>query len=266
MRTRLLVAPLVGIALATLARAQTPVFGPEFQVNATTTSYQYSAAVANVGPSCNFVVVWTADGQDGSHTGIEGRLFDSAGAPTGGEFAVNVSTTGYQLVPRVASNAAGNFVVTWSEYVPGSGLSAEVRARRFDASGAPQGGDIIINTYTTGEQSLSSAAMDSAGNFVVVWDSGPDYGTAQTGQDGSDFGVFGRRYDANGNPLSAEFQVNEYTTGEQSLPRIAMNPAGDFIVVWMSPQDAQNGAIMARRYDANGTPISGEFQVNTTEV
>jgi hypothetical protein len=102
MRTRFLVAPLVGIALASLARAQTPVFGPEFQLNVTTTGYQYGASVATVGAACNFVVVWTSDAQDGDFTSIVGRLFDSSGAPAGGEFVVNASTTGYQGIARVA--------------------------------------------------------------------------------------------------------------------------------------------------------------------
>ncbi len=44
-----------------------------------------------------------------------------------------------------------------------------------------------------------------------------------------------------------------------------MNPGGDFMVVWNSQQDAQVGAVMARRYAADATPLGGEFQVNTTE-
>jgi hypothetical protein len=60
-------------AVAALARAQAPVFGPEFQVNTTATSYQYAPSVANIGAESNFVVAWSSDGQDGSHTGAVGR-------------------------------------------------------------------------------------------------------------------------------------------------------------------------------------------------
>ncbi len=166
----------------------------------------------------------------------------------------------------VGSNAAGDFVVAWTEFVSYD-ASYEIRARRFDSSGTPQGGDIVVNTYTTGTQAGSPVALDSAGNFVVVWTSAPDFLTGQPPQDGSGSGVFARRYDASGNPLSAEFQVNQYTTGHQYGPRIAMNPAGDFIVVWTSEhQDAQSSSIIARRYDNAGTPIGGEFRVNTHEA
>ena len=253
-------------ALAAIARAQAPVFGPEFQVNVFTPGYQYASGAANLGPSCNFVVTWASEGADGNLTGVAGRLFDADGNPTGGDFVVNVSTTGYQGLPSVASNDAGTFVVTWTESASAAPSAYEVRARRFNSSGAPQGGEIIVNTYTTGTQARSDVALDSAGNFVVVWHSGPDVGSGQPAQDGDNLGVFARRFDSSGNPLSAEFQVNQYTTGYQSRPTIAMRPTGEFIVVWASPQDDQLGAIMGRRYDSSGNPIGGEFQVNTTEL
>ncbi len=266
MSRKLIWASLALIAVASLARGQAPVFGPEFQVNTTTTSYQYAPSVANVGPTSNFVVVWSSDGQDGDHTGAVGRLFDAAGTPLAGEFAVNVSTTGYQDRVLVGSNAAGNFVVAWTEFVSYD-ASYEIRARRFNSSGTPQGGDILVNTYTTGSQGASPVAMDSAGNFVVVWSSAPDFLTTQPPQDGSGSGIFARRFDANGNPLSVEFQVNQYTTGNQYSPRIAMNPGGEFIVVWTSDhQDAQSSSIVARRYDNAGAPLGGEFRVNTHEA
>ena len=267
---KLLVACIGVFAIAARVRAQAPVFSDEFQVSVTPPGYPAylftSSSVANLGPDSNFIVIWSTVGFDGSESGVVGRRFDAAGTPLGGEFGVNASTTGGQSLPHVGSNAAGNFVATWGESVAGSGVSSEVRARRFDASGAPQGGDIAVNTYTSGVQGGSSVAMSSAGEFVVVWWSGPEYGSGQVGQDGSDLGVFGRRYDASGNPLSAEFQVNQYTTGGQWDPRIAMNPDGSFVVVWRSPQDAQYAGIMARRYDNTGAPLGGEFRVNSTEL
>jgi len=259
MRTRFLPGFLTGLALAPLAAAQAPVFSPEFQVNTTTTTDQYGPAVANTGPDGNFVIVWTgSNGQDGDLGGIFGRRFDVTGAPLGGEFPVNAYTTSDQGIARIGSNDAGNFVVTWTHVDPGA-AGYEIRARRFDATGTPQGGDIAVNTYTTGVQARSSVGVSSTGSFVVVWDSAG-------GQDGDDLGVFAQRFDSAGAKVGNEFQVNQYTTGYQARSRIAMKPAGDFIVVWASPQDAQLGAIMARRYDAAGNPLGGEFQVNTTEL
>jgi len=261
MRTRLLLASLSVSAVASIVHGQgigVLASGLEFQVNEFTTGDQKRASVANVGGTCGFVAVWSSEGQDGSDTAVVGRLFDVDGNPAGGDFLVHVATAGAQGLAAVGSNAAGAFVVTWTDGTLGDPASYEVRARRFDSAGTPQGGDIPVNAFTTGQQAGSSVALDTAGNFVVVW--------ASDGQDGGGLGVFGRRFDSNGDPLAGDFQVNEYTTGDQSRPRIAMSPAGDFIVVWEGGPDADAGAVMARRYDAGGSALGDEFRVNTTEA
>ncbi len=257
MRIRILAASLTGFGFAALALAQAPVFSPEFQVNTFTTGAQYGATAANLGPTGNFVVTWNdAAGADGDGYGVRGRMFDVTGAPLAGEFTVNASSTADQGYARVGSNANGDFVVTWTDgSTPGAAF--EINARRFNSSGAPQGGNIAVNTFTTGNQAFPSVALDSAGNFVVVWQSSL--------QDGADWGVFGQLFDSTGAKVGSEFQVNQFTTGAQRDQRVVRRPTGEFLVVWRSPQDAQGGAIMARRYAANGTPSGGEFQVNTTE-
>jgi hypothetical protein len=255
---RLLLGSFAVVALASFASAQAPVFSDEFQVNTYTTAAQYGATVANTGPDGDFVVTWNdVTGADGDGYGVRGRMFDVTGAALGGEFAVTASGTGDQGYGRVGSNANGDFVVTWTDgATPGEAFN--IHARRFDSSGAPQGGNIIVNTFTPGNQALSSVALDSAGNFVVVWQSSL--------QDGADWGVFGQRFDNTGAKVGVEFQVNQFTTGAQRDQRVAMRPNGEFMVVWRSPQDGGGGAILARRYQANGTPVAGEFQVNTREA
>ncbi len=251
---RLLLAAFAVVALASFARAQAPVFSDEFQVNTYTTANQYGATAANLGPSGSFVVTWNdQDGADGDGYGVRGRLFDVTGSPLGGEFTVTEFGTNNQGYARVGSNANGNFVVTWTE--GGTPGGYQIYARRFSSTGTPQGGNIAVNTYTTNTQAFSSVALDSTGNFVVVWQS--------LGQDGSERGVFGQLFNNTGAKVGAEFQVNQQTTGNQQDQRVARRPSGEFMVVWRSPQDGNGGAVMARRYQANGTPVAGEFQVNT---
>jgi hypothetical protein len=68
-------------------------------------------------------------------------------------------------------------------------------------------------------------------------------------------------------PLGAGFQVNGVTSGAQSLPDVAADAAGNFVVVWESSTSAGNDAsarsIQARRYRADGVPLGDQFQVNT---
>jgi hypothetical protein len=155
--------------------------GIEFQVNSYTSGIQTNPAVAS-DLDGNFVVVWM--GPDGSGRGIFGQRYDLSGTAQGGEFRVNTFTTAEQLSPRVSADDHG-FVVVWSSFGQDNSSYA-VMARRYDASGVPQGGEFRVNTYTTNRQEASSVASAADGTFVVVWTS--------LNQDGHLRGVFGQRF------------------------------------------------------------------------
>ncbi|MCA9102486.1 MAG: hypothetical protein KDA63_15095, partial [Planctomycetales bacterium] len=112
------------------------------------------------------------------------------------------------------------------------------------------------------EESNRSVAVDHDGDFVVTW-------TAYGDADGDGAGVFMRLFGRNGLPLTSEMQVNTFTAGDQRNANVAMDADGDFVIVWESelqdPYDDSSG-IFGQRFAANGTPISGEFQVHTSTV
>ncbi len=239
-------------------QAQVP-GGPEFRVNTYTTRSQYQPAVAMDGGG-NFVVVWTSGRQDAGYAGIFGQRYDAAGAPRGSEFQVNTYATGQQLVPSVAADGAGGFVVVWMSYGQ-DGSRGGVFGRRYDTTGVPRGSEFQVNSYTTAYQYAPSVASGAKGDFVVVW--------IGYGQDRSADGVFARRYDAAGQPLAGEFQVNTYTSGNQGLPTqgpatVALDASGGLVITWPSfRQDGDAFGVFAQRYDATGAGIGAEFQVNT---
>ncbi|MBI3448636.1 MAG: hypothetical protein HY049_06955 [Acidobacteria bacterium] len=226
----------------------------EFQVNTYTTAGQYGPSIASDGAG-NFVVVWSSFGQDGSQFGVFGQRFDSSGAPQGGEFQVNATTTDYQRSPAVAADSSGNFVVAWeSQGQDGSGYG--IFGRRFDSTGTPASAEIQINTFTTGDQAVPSIAMDPLGNFVVAWNS--------YAQDGSDYGVFARRFDSSASPVAGEFQVNTFTTGRQLGTSVGMDTNGGMVVTWRSfDQDGSRFGVFGRPFDAGGVATGPEFQANT---
>ncbi len=213
--------------------------GSEFQVNPPTSNLQSGPEVASAANG-DFVVVWYRLGQDGSNWGVFGQRLDASGLPRGSEFQVNSFTTGIQFGPAVASDPNGNFVVTWfSDGQDGSGFG--VFGQRFDASGVPQGSEFQVNSYTAGTQYEPKVASDANGNFVVAWQS--------NGQDGSGWGVFGRRFNAAGVPQGSEFQVNTFTTSTQSLPKVASAANGNFVVVWQGvAQDGSSYGILGQRF------------------
>ena len=229
--------------------------GAEFRVNSYTTDQEAYPAVAS-DANGNFVVVWSGyGGQDGSGTGIFGRRFDSGGNPLGSDFPINSYTTANQNSPHVATDAGGNFVVVWKSYGQDGSLDG-IFGQRFDASGARQGGEFQVNSYTTYHQQGPRVASDEAGNFAVVWNSAD--------QDGNVSGVFGRRFNASGVPQGSEFRVNSYTTSFQFGAAVASSTNGDFVVAWNSfGQDGSDDGVFARRFDSGGSPLGTEVRINS---
>jgi hypothetical protein len=213
--------------------------GGEFQVNTYTTADQGQPYVS-MDSDGRFVVTWNSLSQDGSLYGMFGQRFDAAGARQGAEFQVNSYTTYGQANSAVAMAAGGNFVVVWSSATQDSGFGG-IFGRRFDAAGVPQGIEFQVNTYTTFDQLKPAIATDAVGNFVVVWHSYT--------QDGNGHGVYGKRYGADGIAWGPEFRVNTYTTSDQRYAAVAMDPVGNFIVVWQSyGQDGDLNGIFGQRY------------------
>ena len=65
-------------------------------------------------------------------------------------------------------------------------------------------------------------------------------------------------------PRTADFPVNTFTAGDQHAPAIAALALDGYVVTWVSDaQDGSGGGIYAQRYDSNGTPLGGEFRINT---
>jgi hypothetical protein len=240
----------------------------EFQVNTYTTSYQWGPSVS-VDADGDFVVVWSSlygtanDGNDAYHA-IQGQRYDASGNVIGSEFQVNTLDFGKQILPSVAAAADGDFVVVWeSEHINDYHLL--IQGQRFDASGNTVGAEFQVSNDTTtypSYQENPKVAVDADGDFVVVWDR-----NGSAGSDTSGRSIQGKRYDASGNVVGAQFQVNSYTTSTQSHPSVAMSAGGDFVVSWGSNgsagTDTDNQSIHAQRYDASGNTIGAEFQVNT---
>ena len=227
--------------------------GPEFRVNSYTTADQRgSFAAGTLGINYHRVFVWTSIEQDGSGLGVFGRIDGS------GEFRVNTYTTGYQADPSVAIDESGNFVVVWASDQDGS--ESGVFGQRFTVGGTPLGPEFRVNTVTTDSQEQPRVATDANGNFVVVWTS--------EAQDGSAAGVFGQRYASSGNPVGPEFQVNTYTTGFQYRPVVsAAATPNNFVVVWQDGTSPGGGlpgrGVFGQRYATVGVPLGPEFEVET---
>jgi hypothetical protein len=154
--------------------------GSEFRLNTYTTGEQTSPSVDYDG-SGNFVAVWESYGQVGSYVGIFGQRWSGAGVAAGSEFRANTYTRDDQGYPQVSKDGAGNFVVVWHSYSQ-DGDGYGIWGQRYSSTGSQSGPDFQVNVYTSHSQQFPSVSRNTAGAFVVSWES--------YAQDGSDYGVF----------------------------------------------------------------------------
>ena len=191
--------------------------------------------------------------------------------PAGAELQVNTYTTSEQSKPSVTPDGSEGFVVVWESGFPaglpsppGPGVDGSelgIALRRFTSEGSPVGEELVVNTYTTGNQFQGTSALLGAGGFVVVW--GDDRYSIPEGASYID--LFAQRFSSDGSANGGEFRINADTTGVWAHPSVAPLGGGGFVVVWLdcAPSCFPGDAVLGRRFDANGAFLGDEFQVNT---
>lgn len=236
--------------------------GAQFLVNTYTTSLQGDSAIA-VDPAGDFVVVWSSfgsSGGDSSYTSVQGQRFTSNGTAAGAQFQVNTYTPGGQYYPAVAMAASGDFLVVWSSE-ESQYFYPSIQGRLFASDGTAVGTQFQISSATALYQEAAVAGTPDSG-FVVVWHSD----TAVNG-DSDSSSIQGRRYGSDGIAVGAQFLVNAYTTGAQTLAAISANAAGDFVVSWQSlgsgGGDVELESVQGQRFASDGAAIGAQFQVNS---
>ena len=176
------------------------------------------------------------------------------------------STASFTLSVRATStNSASDDTATNLATIPVTVMPA---AHPHPLDGGPQ----RVNSYTPGDQVFFDgedvprqpiATWDN-GNYIIVWTS--------AGKDGSGAGIFAQKYDASGNPLGGEIQINVFTAGEQRTASVATLDDGSFVVTWRSfgqvvPDGYYNAYysywdVFARHLDSSGVG-GAEVHVNT---
>ena len=223
----------------------------EFQVTTLTGGGQRLPSAA-VDADGDFVIAWRGTSPAAYEVFLS--RFSSGGTLLTGQIQVNTYTPDQQLNPAVASEADGDFVVTWFSLTQ-DGATGGIFARRFSSAGAALASEFQVNAYTPDDQRYPSVSAAANGDFVVAWQSYL--------QDGASWGVFARSFSSAGAPLTGELQVNAYTVNGQSNPSVAVSASGQFVVVWQSSlQDGYLSGVFARRFSSSGAALANEFQIN----
>ena len=222
------------------------------RVNTTIREGQFSPSV-DIADDGTFVVTWHGRGL-GDQRGVFAQWYDADGVAVGTETLVNSTTGGVQQNAVIAAGQ-DNVVVVWEG--TGVGDLDGIFMRRFDSTGRAISAEMLVNSATAKQQAFPDVAMGSDGSFIVTWSS--------RHQDGSDWGVYAQRFDAEGDRLGGEFQVNSTVEASQVQASVATDEGGEFTIAWSSlGQDGDSWGVFAQKYAGNGNPIRSEIQLNAT--
>ncbi|MCU0281466.1 MAG: hypothetical protein MUE66_06500, partial [Acidimicrobiia bacterium] len=234
------------------------------------TGHDFSPAVAWNQVTGRYLVVW----QDARDIGtrnwdIYGRTITELGAPSGDD--LRISTNGMQtnsifvthieeIAPDVAADTlSGGYLVVWQDgrHAPAAD-GYDIRARRVAAGGKNQGADFRVNRLAAAHQQSPALAWNEGdAEFLVVWQDGRNFATG--GWD-----IFGRRVAADGTRPAGDVRVSARAPLGEYTPDVAFDPgSGQYLVVWEDWRDygARTGDTFARRLDADGARVGGDFRV-----
>jgi hypothetical protein len=177
-----------------------------------------------VSPTGGLLVVWESPTDR-----ISGQLFSPSGMPVGVEFQVDSGSGTASGSPSAAWEPPGSYLVAWQNDSDGDGNG--IFARRLDSAGMPVGVEFQVNSVTAGEQVQPDVAVDTVGEFVIVWQS----------DDADGRGIAGQRFAPSGMPVGVELQLNRSQAEDQSRPGAAYARDGLFYVAWESEDTTGDG-------------------------
>ena len=169
--------------------------------------------------------------------------------------------------PDVVVDESGRSLWVW-DGTP-STTRKEVFLRIFPADGGPPGDPVQVNTFAEDNQHFPRIAVRDDGSFLVVWLS------KERPQPEDNFTrniIRSQAFDADSNPVGSEQILSELKPllGTGNKVDVAALSGGDYIVVWRSSQtpepDDSSTTIQGRRIGANGAPLAGQFQINSTKT
>jgi hypothetical protein len=217
--------------------------------------------VVGMSPAGTFAAAYEGNACPGLNIqkGIKVRRFDPSLA------TANLNGLVSQLPLSVDVDATGGMAVAIADGSSVAGPcdtadSCTLVVRRFAANGsalssvtfAPYANTGVVTTFAP------ALAVRGDGGFVVVWVR-LDFTTSQT------LFVVGRRYDAAGQPVGAEFEISAgvVVPGSQgfSAPSIAMSQSGDFVVGFVIEDRAY-----VRSYSAAGQPAGPPVLITNQDV
>jgi hypothetical protein len=226
--------------------------GEEIQINHNISGNQTEPSVAT-DDAGNFLVAWHGPGpSEDDKEDIFARRYYSDGFPVYSEMHVNNHSIDKQLYPAAAVNGHGDFVIVWESANVATEGTKSICGRLYDCNGLALDDEFIVSGQAANSR-YPDVAMDDSGGFAVVWM-----------DDSDDNSVMAKLYESDGSVKTEAFKVNTIGFSSVTMPSIAMDSAGFFVIAWDGdPELASMDDIHARLFDPNGIALGEQFRVNT---
>ncbi len=247
----------------------TPAAAAPNNVNGTATAL--SVLGADDGGASNLTYTWSTTGTppaavNFSSNGTNASKNATATFSKAGSYVFQVTVTDAGGLSTTSSvNVMVHQTATLVVVAPANATVPANDLQQFTGTVQDQFGDAVspqpgINYSLTGPGTLSNSGLylapSTTGTGTVTATAGPLSGSRPF-----TIGAAGPV----STPLGGETLVNTASTGgNQQLPAVAMDDSGNFIVVW--EDGAAGGEVNAQLYNASGTAVGSQFQVNTLQA
>ncbi len=200
----------------------------------------------------SYLVAWYDYRNDNDYD-IYGQRLDVSGNPSGGNFLISSTGSGYNDYYLTIASHDNGYGVFWYAYDPGWSYS-NIYGRLFETDGDSIGPMLVLNDTTTSSRYAyypSSACNDSG--LAVVWE---EY------KDGNNYYyIFGRQVKWDASLAGGDIAVGDSGDNDQYEPSVAGTNQG-FMVTWY---DYRNGssAIFGQYLDIAVQNVDTNFLIST---
>ncbi len=214
----------------------------------------------------NIFVTWIEYNATARTYVVMGRVYDSKGVLQSVSKDGAAGSTSKMMIASnvrdiknydIGCDPSGHLIVTWQGHNSTNGTQdIYAKVLKYTSSGAAKGtltttkSDFLVNAFTSNIQATPAVAASASGSFVITWAS-----ERQLNQPKTEYDIFARRFDMNGNAKTGDMQINTYTLDMQFKPDVSMAANGNYVVTWTSyDQEPDNyDPILGQRAHDNGT-------------
>ncbi|MFV2057871.1 MAG: Ig-like domain-containing protein [Thiohalomonadales bacterium] len=188
----------------------------------------------------NGMVVWRQFGTFGTPISAYANRYDAKSGSWGTAELLETDNIQFHgvLAPQIAMDPNGNALAIWSQ-APGASGPYNLWSNRFDIASKTWGAAQLIETNNIlGNTDDPQIAMDSMGNGMAVW----------TQNDGTRYQLWYNRFDASAGSWGTAAILNTDSIGVPTRSEIALDAAGNAILVWDQYGDTLSN-VWTNRFD-----------------